>query len=64
MDELKVILVKMIQNNPVEAKLLTFVRKNNRTWFLGGAIVGAAIGFTIGYTLGYTLGSQQKKADS
>jgi hypothetical protein len=61
MDELKVILVKMIQNNPVETKLLTFVRKNNRVWFLGGAVVGASIGFAIGYTFGYTLGLHQKK---
>ena len=50
-----------IKNNPIETKILEFIHRHNKFWFISGITLGISIGFTVGYSIGYALGYQIKK---
>jgi len=52
-----------IKNNPIETKILEYIHKHNKFWFISGITFGLAVGFTVGYTIGYTFGYRIKKQD-
>jgi hypothetical protein len=61
MDSLKEYFNNFIKNNPIETKILEYIHKHNKFWFISGITLGLAIGFTVGYSIGYTFGYQIKK---
>ena len=52
-----------IKNNPIETRILEYIHRHNKFWFISGITLGIAVGFTVGYTIGYTFGYRIKKQD-
>jgi hypothetical protein len=62
MDNVKDYFTNFIKNNPIENKILEYVHKHNKFWFISGISLGIAVGFTVGYSIGYTFGYKIKKS--
>ena len=56
MDIIKDHFNNFIKNNPIENKILEFIQKHDRFWFISGITLGLAVGFTLGYSIGYSIG--------
>jgi hypothetical protein len=62
MDSLKDYFNNFIKNNPIETKILEYIHKHNKFWFISGITLGLAIGFTVGYSIGYSIAYKIKKS--
>ena len=62
MDIIKDQFHNFIKNNPIETKILEYVHKYNKFWFISGISLGIAVGFTVGYSIGYSIAYKINKS--